>query len=241
LSGVAKKLAYPRPSVFLFCSDSEIGPGQLNAISPAAAPPPAIELSQTDLDMLQELASLTMQLARLAAREALEEPAGQPDQATEPPRRRRADPRLVFLRLSRTVRDIIILKTQLAAGTLRSQPRAATLPPAPAGPFPKSHPTAQAAKLRQDPRRAVILRYFKDAIPQACAPHDVSAILQHTETIIDAEFAKDPTRRFSHTNIIAKICKLLEHPADKNQTPGKFPCPPIPKSAAPANATAPPR
>jgi hypothetical protein len=169
----------------------------LNAILPKACPQ-ALDLSARDLDMLQELAELGMQLAHLAVQQA------QQDTATEPLRPRRADPRLVFLRLATTIRETINLKTRLAAGILPPPPRE-----------PKTQPQPQpraASNTPQDPRRALILRYFREGIDLTRQKSKSATSQQVVEDHIDAELAKDPEARLPGRDILLKICKSLDLP-----------------------------
>jgi hypothetical protein len=166
--------------------------------------------------MLQELAELGMQLARLAVQQALHEPA------TEPHRPRRADPSLVFLRLSTAIRDTIILKIRLAAGILPAAPR----PPREAKTQP--HPT----EAPQDARRALILRYFREGIDLTHQKSKIATSQQIVETHIDAELAKDPDARLPGRDIRHKICKSLDLPFYANRIHSDLLRPPqIPKAA----------
>jgi len=166
--------------------------------------------------MLQELADLGMQLARLAVQQA------QQDKSAEPPRPRRADPSLVFLRLSTAIRDTIVLKTRLAAGILPPPPR----PPREARTQP--HP----AEAPPDARRALILRYFREGIDLTRQKSKIATSQQIVETHIDAELAKDPQARLPGREILLKICKSLDLPFYANRLPGEFLRPPkIPKAA----------
>jgi hypothetical protein len=192
------------------------GPKTLNAILPNACPQ-APEFSARDLDMLQELAELGMQLARLAVQQA------QQDQATAPSTTRRADPSLVFLRLSTTIRDTIILKTRLAAGILPAQPRQPREP--------KTQPI-EAAQQPQDPRRALILRYFREGIDLTRQKSKIATSQQIVETHIDAELAKDPEARRPGRDILLKICKSLDLPFYANRMHSDLlRPPPFPKAA----------
>ncbi len=195
----------------------------MNAILPTACPQApelsAPELSARDLDMLQELAELGMQLARLAVQQA------QQEQATEPPRPKRADPSLVFLRLSSAIRDTIVLKTRLAAGILPAPPR----PPREAKTQPQ--PIA-AAQQPQDPRRALILRYFREAIDLTRQKSKIATNQQVVETHIDAELAKDPDHRRPGRDILLRICKSLDLPFYASRIHSDLLRPPqIPKAA----------
>jgi hypothetical protein len=166
--------------------------------------------------MLQELAELGMQLARLAVQQA------QQEQATEPPRPKRADPSLVFLRLSTTIRDTIILKTHLAADILPAPPRP------PREPKTQPHPT----EAPQDARRALILRYFREGIDLTRQKSKIATNQQIVETHIDAELAKDPDHRLPGRDILLKICKSLDLPFYANRIPNDLLRPPqIPKAA----------
>jgi len=180
----------------------------LNAILPTACPEApelsAPELGARDLDMLQELAELGMQLARLAVQQA------QQDQAGEPLRARRADPSLVFLRLSTAIRDTIILKTRLAAGALPPPPR----PPR----EPKTQPIEGANK-PEDARRALILRYFREGIDLTRQKSKIATSQHIVETHIDAELAKDPEHRRPGRYILLKICKSLDLPFYASRIP----------------------
>jgi hypothetical protein len=166
--------------------------------------------------MLQELAELGMQLARLAVRQAQQEPAT----ASNTPKR--SDPSLVFLRLSTAIRDTIILKTRLAAGILPApprQPREAKTQP---------HPT----ETPQDARRALILRYFREGIDLTRQKSKIATSQQIVETHIDAELAKDPEGRLPGRDILLKICKSLDLPFYANRLPSDLLRPPkIPKAA----------
>jgi hypothetical protein len=191
------------------------GDKTLNAIIPKACPQ-APELNPRDLDMLQELAELGMQLARLAVQQA------QQDQATEP-RPRRADPRLIFIRLSTTIRETIVLKTRLAAGILPPPPR----PPR----EPKTQPSDASQRL-EDARRPLILRYFRDGIDLTRQKSKIATSQQIIETHIDAELAKDPEGRLPGRDILHKICKSLDLPFYANRLPSDLLRPPqIPKAA----------
>ncbi len=176
------------------------GDKALNAIIPKASPQ-APELTARDLDLLQELAELGMQLARLAVQQA------QQDQATEP-RPRRADPRLIFIRLSTTIRETIVLKTRLAAGILPPPPR----PPR----EPKTQPSDASQRL-EDARRPLILRYFRDGIDLTRQKSKIATSQQIVEAHIDAELAKDPDHRLPGRDILLKICKSLDLPFYANR------------------------
>jgi hypothetical protein len=154
--------------------------------------------------MLQELAELGMQLARLAVEQA------QQDQAAEPPRPGRADPRLIFLRLSSAIRETIVLKTRLAAGIL---------PPAPRPPRePKTQPQhIEAPHQPEDPRRPLILRYFSEGIDLTRQKSKIATSRQIVENHIDAELAKDPEARLAGRDILLKICKSLDLPFYANR------------------------
>jgi hypothetical protein len=182
----------------------------LNAILSKACPQ-ALELTAPGLnagylDMLQELAELGMQLARLAVQQAQQEPA------TEPPRPRRADPRLVFLRLSTAIRETIILRTRLAAGILPPTPRAPREPKTHAQPI-------EATQQPEDARRALILRYFREGIDLTRQKSKIATSQKIVETHIDAELAKDPDHRLPGRDILLRICKSLDLPFYANRIP----------------------
>jgi hypothetical protein len=176
-------------------------------------------MSARDLDMLQELAELGMQLARLAVAQAKQ------DEAVEPPRPRRADPRLIFLRLSTAIRETIILKTRLAAGILPPPPRAPREP--------KTQPQPiEAAHQPEDPRRPLIRRYFSEAIDLTRQKSKIATSQAIVETHIDAELAKDPDHRRPGRDILLKICKSLDLPFYANRMHADLLRPPqIPKAA----------
>ncbi len=195
------------------CRNEASGRKPLNAILPKAP-----ELNARDLDMLQELAELGMQLARLAVQEAHR------DQATEPPRPRRADPRLTFLRLSSAIRETIILKTRLAAGILPPPPR----PPR----EPKIQPRPIEAAEPEDPRRPLILRYFHEGIDLTRQKSKIATSQKIVETHIDAELAKDPDHRLAGRDILLKICKSLDLPFYANRMHSDLlRPPPVPNAA----------
>jgi hypothetical protein len=152
--------------------------------------------------MLQELAELGMQLARLAVHEA------QQDHANEPTRPRRADPRLTFLRLSPGIRETIVLKTRLAAGILPPAPRA------PREPKPQ-HPATQTTA--EDPRRPLILHYFREGIDLTRQKSKIATSQHIVETHIDAALAQDPDARLPGRDILQKICKSLDLPFYANR------------------------
>jgi hypothetical protein len=166
--------------------------------------------------MLQELAELGMQLARLAVQQA------QQDHATEP-RPRRADRHLIFIRLSTTIRETIVLKTRLAAGILPPPPR----PPR----EPKTLPT-EALNKPEDARRPLILRYFREGIDLTRQKSKIATSQQIIETHIDAELAKDPDHRLAGRDVLLKICKSLDLPFYANRMPGELLRPPQIRKAA---------
>jgi hypothetical protein len=173
--------------------------------------------------MLQELAELGMQLARLAVQQAQQ---AQQDQATTPNTTRRADPSLVFLRLSTAIRDTIVLKTRLAAGILPAPPR----PPREPKTQPQNH--AHPTEAPQDPRRALILRYFREGIDLTRQKSKIATSQQVVETHIDAELAKDPDHRRPGRDILLRICKSLDLPFYASRIPSDLLRPPqIPKAA----------
>jgi hypothetical protein len=152
--------------------------------------------------MLQELAELGMQLARLAVHEA------QQDHASEPTRPRRADPRLTFLRLSTGIRETIVLKTRLAAGILPPAPRA------PREPKPQNTTTPTTT---EDPRRPLILHYFREGIDLTRQKSKIATSHHIVETHIDAALAQDPHHRLPGRTILRKICKSLDLPFYANR------------------------
>ncbi len=190
----------------------------LNAMLPTASPQ-APELNARDLDMLQELAELGMQLARLAVQQAQQEPA------TEPPRPRRADRHLIFLRLSTTIRETIILKTRLAAGILPPPPRPPREPKTQFQPI-------EAPPEPEDARRPLILRYFREGIDLTRQKSKIATSQHIVETHIDAELAKDPGHRLPGRVILLKICKSLDLPFYANRMHSDLRRPPkMPKAA----------
>jgi len=193
-----------------------LGDKTLNAILPKASPQ-APELNQRDLDMLQELAELGMQLARLAVQQAHQE------QETEPARPRRADRHLIFIRLSSAIRETIVLQTRLAAGIL---------PPPPRAPREPKTPPAEASRNPQDARRPLILRYFREAIDLTQQKSKIATSQQIVENHIDAELAKDPDHRLPGCAILRKICKSLDLPFYANRMPSDLLRPPQTHKAA---------
>jgi hypothetical protein len=190
------------------------GDKTLNAIIPKASPE-APDLSARDLDMLQELAELGMQLARLAVQQAQQDPAMES-------RPRRADPRLVFLRLSTAIRETLILKTRLAAGILPPPPRESKVQPQ----------KVEALHKPEDPRRPLILRYFREGIDLTRQKSKIASSQQIVETHIDAELAKDPDHRRQGREILLKICKSLDLPFYANRIPTELFRPPQTRKAA---------
>jgi hypothetical protein len=188
-----------------------LGDKILNAIIPHAP-----ELNPRDLDMLQELADLGMQLARLAVQQA------QQDQA-EPPRPRRPDRHLIFLRLSSAIRETLVLKTRLAAGIL---------PPPPRPPRELKTPPAEAPLQLEDARRPLILRYFREGIDLTRQKSKIATSPQIIETHIDAELAKDPDHRLPGRDMLLRICKSLDLPFYANRIPSDLLRPPQTRRAA---------
>ncbi len=178
----------------------------MNAILPRAP-----ELNPRDLGLLQELAELGMQLARLAVQQA------QQDQV-EPPRPRRPDRHLIFLRLSSAIRETLVLKTRLAAGILPPPPRAPREPKTPHQP--------------DDARRPLILRYFREGIDLTHQKSKIATSPQIIETHIDAELAKDPDHRVPGRDMLLKICKSLDLPFYANRIPSDLLRPPQTRKAA---------
>jgi hypothetical protein len=166
--------------------------------------------------MLQELAELGMQLARLAVQQA------QQDQATEP-RPKRADRHLIFIRLSTAIRETLILKTRLGAGLL---------PPPPRPPREPKTPPPEAPHRLEDARRPLILRYFREGIDLTRQKSKIATSQQIIETHIDAELAKDPDHRRPGRDILLRICKSLDLPFYASRIHSDLLRPPqIPKAA----------
>jgi hypothetical protein len=140
--------------------------------------------------MLHRLAEIGMQLAERAAEEALAEPAHTPETATKS-RRRGPDPRYVFIRLSRFVRDIIALECRLAAGQLPS-------------------PQRKASRRGADPRIPAIRDVMKEVIDTS--PHQPSikaGFHNQLEDLIAQGIAADPDRRQGAESIVLAICEEL--------------------------------
>ncbi len=99
----------------------------VNAMLPKPAPATqATDRTERLLAMLQRLAEIGMQLAERAAGQAFAEPPPRPDSAPRS-RRQGPDPRYVFIRLSRFVRETIALEARLAAGIIPRSARKASV------------------------------------------------------------------------------------------------------------------
>lgn len=174
--------------MFLFCSRNNVGRTHVNAMLPAIAqqePDPA----SRHLAMLQRMADFGMRLAEQAAEEALADPPH--SETAAKPRRRGPDPRYVFLRLSRFVRDIIVLEARLAAGKL---------PPAP----------RTTSRSSADPRASVVRQVMKCAIKTSPhAPSIKAGFHNQLEDLIAQAIATDPDRHHTTASIVASICEEL--------------------------------
>jgi len=212
----------------------------LNAIAPARTFQQAPEPVASDLGILQRLVELAMQLAELAARQAHEEAAPTPtptDQAAnDPPRHRRTDPHIVFLRLRRAIQETIAFRNRLADGILgkpsreraphqqrERAPRPQREPAPPLQTEPAPPPTPQPATLTpaapQDPRRPHILRYFRDSIDITEKKRKTPITQAHIEDRVTAELASDPQQKIPGPALLLRICKSLDIPFYANRLP----------------------
>jgi hypothetical protein len=195
------------------CRSEPTGPKTVNAIHPTAALNQAPEPLDREMEMLWRLAELSMELAELTAREIREEAASQPEQP-KVDRPRRADPRLIYTRLERAVRDTIALIRRLAAGLLPKAPRS----PREIAPHPTPKPAAmEAPKPPEDPRRFPILHYFRQAIDINAKRRKIPITHQDIENRVDSELANDPDHRHQGRDILLKICKSLDLPFYANR------------------------
>jgi hypothetical protein len=144
--------------------------------------------TEADIAMLQRLAELGMQLAELAAARALVE--AQPEnQASEPGRRPRTDPSLLFTRLARTVRDTIAQKVSLTPRTTPAESPAA-------------------AKTRKDPRRPFIAAEFDRAVATSDYPKiDRPALRREIDDRLTEALAADPDCLVAGGEFVMTICK----------------------------------
>jgi hypothetical protein len=225
-----KTLAKP-PAYMFHLRTENSGCKTVNAIHPASSLQPA-PVPTRELEILWRLAELSMEFAELTASEAREEAKATPEQATaKPSRPRQADPRLIFLRFERAVRDTIALIRRLAGGTIAIVPRS----PREAAPRPTPEPaTIEAPNSPEDPRRAHIARYFREAIDTTRRKHKPPLTQQEIEAHIDAELARDPNHRLEGRVVLLRICKSLNLPFYANRMhPDLFRTPSAPALATP--------
>ncbi len=164
---------------------------------------PQADPTERQLAMLQRLADFGMRLAEQAAEEALAEPP--PPTESSPKRRRGPDPRYVFLRLSRFVRDIIALEIRLAAGKLPPLPR-------------------NTSRSSADPRAPAIRTLMTDIIDSS--PHCPSikaGFHNQLEELITQAIAADPDRHHQPAGIVAGICEELGLATDTASLPDHLP------------------
>ena len=116
--GAHKEFAQPAPIVFLLRSHNA-GPA-VNAYAPA---PDNAERRERQLRHCQELAELGMELARAAAREALRALSAPAEHRmpgmAAPPVCDTVEPGVLFTRVSRAVRQAILLENRILAGGFR--------------------------------------------------------------------------------------------------------------------------
>jgi len=159
------------------------------------------------VEILRRLVELSMQLAELTARQIQEEAAAKPEQAKAEPRR--ADPRLIYLRLDRAIRDTIALIKRIAAGDLPKAPRS------PREPAPRAAAESAAKTVldpHQDPRRPHILRYFSEGIDITQKRRKIPLTQQDIENHVTAELIKDSQQRLQGSSVLLRICKSLDLP-----------------------------
>jgi hypothetical protein len=141
------------------------------------------------LAMLQRLGDYGMRLAEQAAEEALAEPRPHNDDATK--RRRGPDPRNVFLRLSRFVKDIIVLEARLSAGQIPPPPR-------------------KTARTAADPRVPAVHTLMNQIIETSPhAPSIKAGFHNQLNDLIAQNIAADPDRHHQAASIVADICDEL--------------------------------
>jgi hypothetical protein len=210
----------------------------VNAISQTATLQQAAESTSRELEILWRLIDLSMELAELTAREIRELAAARPEQAkTEPPGHKRTDPRVIFLRFDRAIRDTVTLIKRLAVGAL---PQAAVNTPRPkreAAPCPTPEPAAiEAPNAPEDFRRPHIIRYLREANELTRHKRKKPITNEQIEESVNAELAKDPSRRLQGRFILLKVCKSLGLPYYANQLHADLFRPPQPTTPAPIAA-----
>jgi hypothetical protein len=194
--------------VFMFCSRNNVGCAHVN-VMPAATTSTHQEADPAarHLAMLQRLADFGMRLAERAAEEALAEPAQHTETAAKS-RRRGPDPRYVFLRLSRFVRDIIVLEARLAAGKR---------PPAP----------RNTSRGSADPRAPAIRNFMNEIIEASpLAPSIKAGFHNQLNDLIAQCIAADPDRHHPAASIVASICEELGLACDTANLADHRPAPP---------------
>jgi len=178
--------------MFLFRSEKpRTGPNTLSTTQPSAPGETDDARKARHLATLKRIAELGMKLLERAAEEAEKappEPAPQkPGQATRPAN----DPRLVFARLSRDLRETMALEARLAAGKLPAAPPPREKTPAP-----------------PDPRRPAIMGWLHTEIAAKPRPKPEStALLRQIETRLTEYLAEDPGLTLPGAVFINEICE----------------------------------
>jgi hypothetical protein len=134
------------------------------------------------------MTDLTVLIARRTAQEALQDP--------QTPKTPGPDPRDVFNRLTRTIRDNLALEARIAAGKIPDAPREDPLP----------NPSS-------DPRRQPISAFVHDAIEDSTLPKATRAALHdRVEPILEDVLASDPEITRVGGELAAAICGHLGIP-----------------------------
>jgi hypothetical protein len=156
------------------------------------------------------MGELGMQLLEHTAEEARQQSASQ-----EPAQRARAgtEQRLVFARLSRSVRETFALEATLAAGKIPASSAERPIQDRRSAEAPPGEPPANERPGVGDPRRNPISEYIHDAIEESTLPKPTRAALHdQVEPLIEQHIADDPGHAYLGGEIAVMVCEALGIP-----------------------------
>jgi hypothetical protein len=153
-----------------------------------------------------------MQLAERAGARALAQPI-EPAPEPEPKPAPSLDPHFLFNRLARLVKDLVAIKTRLAAGIIPDSPAPDT--------------RSEAWQTLTDPRRRHIIRTLHEAIKTSHYPKSEHKALRHQiESRTETFLAADPDQTLPAGMAIITLCEELHLPFDIHQLPDEVLLPP---------------
>ncbi len=188
--------------MFLFRSKrTRTGRNTLDSIPPPSDAPPPTSRAARRLAMVARLADLAMEIAEGAAVHAKEAQKTPPEARTARP-----DPVLTFARISRCVKDTLVLEARFEAGILPPATREET-----------------ESESDNDPRRPVIKNFILGLIEKTPQPKSIKAgFRQQLDPLITECLEDDLEQDHPPGAIVLDICQELGIPCTTAQMPDEL-------------------